>query len=950
MISRGKRIRMDEIPMEYSLYMNEGQDELEGPGPSGQRMTRLRARGGVPTKPPIIDEDDEDFFMTANNRKRKLPKLPKEKVEKEPKAPRIRKEREVVEKEPLEERIIREREITTDENSLFWVLRYSKNTITTIVDEWIENYKTDRDSALIALMQFFINASGCKGKITTEMQISMEHTSIIRKMTEEFDEESGEYPLIMAGQQWKKFKTHFCEFIQTLVKQCQYSIIYDQFLMDNVISLLTGLSDSQVRAFRHTATLAAMKLMTALVDVALLVSINQDNAARQYESERLKSEHDVSEERLESLMTKRQELEENMDEIKNMLTYLFKSVFVHRYRDTLPDIRAICMIEIGIWMHKFSANFLDDSYLKYIGWTLHDKVGEVRLRCLQALLPLYENEELKGKLELFTSKFKDRIVAMTLDKEYEVAVHAVRLVIKILKIHQDILTDKDCEIVYELVYSSHRGVAQAAAEFLNVRLFFIDPSVESLTKRGKKRLPNTPLVRDLVQFFIESELHEHGAYLVDSFIESNPMIKDWECMTDLLLEEPGQSEEVMDNKQESTLIEIMVSAVKQVALSEPPVGRGSNRQKTSTAKEIKQLQDDKQKLTEHFIQTLPYLLEKYSADNEKLINLLSIPQYFDLEMYTTLRQEASLKFLLDKITLIMSISTDREVLEACSKTLEFLCTEGSAIYTQCDVARSNIIDESVNRYKEAIDDWRNLIAGEEIPDEDEIHQVCISLKKVSILYSCHNLNPWNLFNSLFQDIEEYLNDPSHEKSIPSEAVIYCIESCFFSISWGISSLESSFESSALAFTADELRRNLDKYMTACNHLIRSADLPIQESAYISICDLLVICSANLGKNSNRYVQMMEYRPTDEQKDLLINFVKTYVFSSRYDEIQDETRIEELHKKRSHLAAYCKLVVYNILPTTAACDIFKYYIKVCSYVFFFMVGVRDESWVVYKCLF
>ena len=33
------------------------------------------------------------------------------------------------------------------------------------------------------------------------------------------------------------------------------------------------------------------------------------------------------------------------------------------------------------------------------------------------------------------------------------------------------------------------------------------------------------LIRDLVQFFIESELHEHGAYLVDSLIESNPMMK-----------------------------------------------------------------------------------------------------------------------------------------------------------------------------------------------------------------------------------------------------------------------------------------------------------------------------------------------------------------------------------------------------------------------------------------
>lgn len=80
------------------------------------------------------------------------------------------------------------------------------------------------------LMQFFINASGCKGRITQELQALMDHTLIIRKMTEEFDEDSGEYPLIMSGQQWKKFKTNFCEFVQTLVRQCQYSIIYDQVL------------------------------------------------------------------------------------------------------------------------------------------------------------------------------------------------------------------------------------------------------------------------------------------------------------------------------------------------------------------------------------------------------------------------------------------------------------------------------------------------------------------------------------------------------------------------------------------------------------------------------------------------------------------------------------------------------------------------------------------------
>lgn len=157
-----------------------------------------------------------------------------------------------------------------------------------------------------------------------------------------------------------------------------------------------------------------------------------------------------------------------------------------------------------------------------------------------------------------------------------------------IRMHPDILTDKDCEFVYELVYSSYRGVAQAAAEFLNIRLFHLQDQGEmgiQYTSRGKRRLPNTPLIRDLVQFFIESELHEHAAYLVDSFIDNNAMVKDWECMTDLLLEEPGPSEEALDNKQESSLIEIMVCAVKQSATGEAPVGRSSNRKVVSLLNE-----------------------------------------------------------------------------------------------------------------------------------------------------------------------------------------------------------------------------------------------------------------------------------------------------------------------------------------------------------------------------
>lgn len=57
-----------------------------------------------------------------------------------------------------------------------------------------------------------------------------------------------------------------------------------------------------------------------------------------------------------------------------MMNATFRGVFVHRYRDRLPEIRAACIEELGIWLKTDPEDFLNDGCLKYLGWTLHDKV------------------------------------------------------------------------------------------------------------------------------------------------------------------------------------------------------------------------------------------------------------------------------------------------------------------------------------------------------------------------------------------------------------------------------------------------------------------------------------------------------------------------------------------------------------------------------------------------
>lgn len=154
-------------------------------------------------------------------------------------------------------------------------------------------------------------------------------------------------------------------------------------------------------------------------------------------------------------------------------------------RDAIAEIRAICIEEIGVWMKLYSDAFLNDSYLKYVGWTLHDRVGtqtpahpfcefsfgpfelksvfsarrgasQVPESSTEPLhkpravpqvrafhQPLQGNAsqgtkvgQLKWRVQnsgLSRSIFQDRIVSMTLDKEYDVAVEAIRLVTLILQ-------------------------------------------------------------------------------------------------------------------------------------------------------------------------------------------------------------------------------------------------------------------------------------------------------------------------------------------------------------------------------------------------------------------------------------------------------------------------------------------------------------------------------------
>lgn len=49
---------------------------------------------------------------------------------------------------------------------------------------------------------------------------------------------------------------NFIDYVEKMIELCQNNIIYDGYFLDTLIVWLTGFTDSQIRAFRHTCTLA----------------------------------------------------------------------------------------------------------------------------------------------------------------------------------------------------------------------------------------------------------------------------------------------------------------------------------------------------------------------------------------------------------------------------------------------------------------------------------------------------------------------------------------------------------------------------------------------------------------------------------------------------------------------------------------------------------------------
>uniref|UniRef100_A0A803XQH5 Stromal antigen 1 n=1 Tax=Meleagris gallopavo TaxID=9103 RepID=A0A803XQH5_MELGA len=276
--------------------------------------------------------------------------------------------------------------------------------------------------------------------------------------------------------------------------------------------------------------------------------------------------------------------------------------------------------------------------------------------------------------------------------------------------------------------------------------------------------------------------------------------------------------------------------------------------------------------------------------------------------------------LLKQIKFVVEKHVESDVLEACSKTYSILCSEEYTIQNRVDIAHSQLIDEFVDRFNHSVEDLLQ-----------EVYGVSGNTTNLSLfIMSCssaHDLTKWDLFSNCYR----LLRTGIEHGAMPEQIVVQALQCSHYSILWQLVKITEGSPSKEDLLV---LRKTVKSFLAVCQQCLSNVNTPVKEQAFMLLCDLLMIFSHQLMTGGREGLQPLVFNPDSGLQSELLSFVMDHVFIDQDDENQsmegdeedEANKIEALHKRRNLLAAFSKLIIYDIVDMHAAADIFKHYMK------------------------
>ncbi|OAX37862.1 hypothetical protein K503DRAFT_742134 [Rhizopogon vinicolor AM-OR11-026] len=582
------------------------------------------------------------------------------------------------------DKLVSETKISSD-NPLFNAVMNPSAALQSTAEDFLDSLSQSPGATQAELINFILRACGCNDSVDADEVLDYDGVvDSLDNFTEGLKQENSPiYPLTSKLPIFKRFRASLSELISRLIlSAADVGALYTTDMITTLQTWVVAMSSSQIRAFRHTATAVALEVETALCQVAAAVEKEAEIVGRQREGERKRRAANKAQSvREKDLDGKASEVRKRRTALAEYLKEIVDGVFVHRYRDLDPHIRAECVRAMGHWFTHYPAHFLDASYLRYVGWVLSDSATPVRLEAVRALSSVYAQAEYISGITNFTARFKPRLLEMAA-RDTELAVRTAVLGVLGAIDQHGLLEDEEREQMCQLVFDGEARVRKAVAGFVGgVWNELVEERLagRKVGEKGKERAGAKALAMLLVRWDRERTDEEDGsqddtqkgvtmstdikgrtALAVDALWDQVDAASGWEGLLEMLLldHSAGGNEEDLDGAddsiatstkntvdeawrlteiEESVLLEVLVASLRRARVLAGSAKKGEDETLLSD-------------LTRALIKGLPRLFIKYQTDANRIANVLLIPPLMTTELYLEMRMMTAYANLWDDIT------------------------------------------------------------------------------------------------------------------------------------------------------------------------------------------------------------------------------------------------------------------------------------------------------------
>lgn len=543
------------------------------------------------------------------------------------------------------------------------------------------------------------------------------------------------------------------------------------------------------RPFRHTATLVGLKVISALCDIGENLRDELATANRQLNTEKKKPGNAKNREKLRTMTQKSTTAQTKCNDLEEFLAEFFNSIFVHRIRDVESVIRVECVKELCNWMQSYQAYFVDNHYIRFLGWAFNDPVASVRSECIKSLIRLYKIEDIASKLSTFIRRFTPRIEEMALyDVDVSVRVNTIQLCSSLFKLKINVLSLKGRTELFNMVGSDVPRVRKSAAPFVKAMLDtnVIEPLLRGVTasftraKSGRRSIAATATevainhgwvnFKGLASFLVEqtssinvmdnaSDMEVDLESLSSALVEKrNAMItnivealwgqmddlQEYASLSDYLCRDHSQTQQQasMDDHMDTGFNTIeecyRLSEDEETVLLNvfgvciaTAMTKGLDKNMIDDKKKMDEaaLEENKNELSRHLVQVLPKLLSKHSDDANRTSQLVCMPSLMNLNVYSELRAETEYEELLETLVKVYIGAIQTDLLLNCADSLHHM-SKNVGMTELNNIHLTTLKETVVNQVREACS-GKDLVTASFTPAI--IHAVSVSMLRLSCL-------------------------------------------------------------------------------------------------------------------------------------------------------------------------------------------------------------------------